>query len=223
MRVTSLLAVALCVAHVRPGLAAPATEEPAALSEAASAILAGAREEARRRTRYDITMGYHVTSFKEGRDTGKPQPALGDIDPSIGVCTDLVVRALRSAGYDLQVLVAADRRKSPSSYPRGRVDPNIDHRRVPNLYTFFRRHGLKLATREGGATLRGGDIVIWYLKGRGRMDHIGIVSDRKAPGTDRPLVIHNYPSPGYTAELDVLEAWRIAAAFRFPRDGRRAR
>ncbi len=67
---------------------------------------------------------------------------------------------------------------------------------------------------------RAGDIVVWYLRGKGRMDHIGIVSDGRDPASGRPLVIHNYPAPGYTTEADVLSSWRVAAHFRFPIDGK---
>ena len=68
---------------------------------------------------------------------------MGDVPPMFGVCTDVVVRAFRKAGVDLQVAVHEDMKKEFSAYPRkwGRrsPDPNIDHRRVPNLMTFFER------------------------------------------------------------------------------------
>jgi hypothetical protein len=206
-------------------LAAPPTPADAAprLSAAARAILAGAKEEARRRTRYDLTMGYHVTTWRDGKDTKRAVRAGGDVDPSMGVCTDLVIRALRNAGYDLQALVSADRRGEPASYPQGKIDTNIDHRRVPNLLVYLRRHGQTLTTEATPRTYaqwQPGDIVAWWLKGRGRVDHIGIISDRRDPRTGRPWVIHAYPAPGYTAELDVLTTWRIAAHHRFPRDGK---
>lgn len=209
-------ALALVVVGLVPGAA---TATPA-LSPTARAILDGARAEVQRRTRYDFSMAYHLTSYKDGRDTGRPVTSGGDIDPALGVCTDLVVRAMRRAGHDLQALVSADCRRAPRAYPAlNRIDPNIDHRRVPNLVAFLRRHGIALTLDTSARRFgewRPGDIVVWHLKGKGRMDHIGLISDRRDPASGRPLVIHNYPMPGYTSEADVLTAWRVAAHFRFP-------
>ena len=213
----------LCVllASLLPGASAA---EPVKLSPAARAILDGAREEVKRKTRYDITMGYHVTRFKEGKRMKRIVFPGGDIDPAIGVCTDLVVRALRRAGYDLQALIHADRRKHPKArYVGRRANPNIDQRRVPNLLRYFRRHGRRLTTKatpKMSDQWQGGDIVFWNLDGRGRIDHVGIVSDRRDARTGRPWVIHAYPSPGYTAELDVLESWPIVGHYRFPKSGK---
>lgn len=77
-----------------------------------------------------------------------PYPG-GDVPTSIGVCTDLIVRAYRAVGVDLQVRVHEDMRAAFRSYPQlwglSRADPNIDHRRVPNLQTYFRRRGAQLS------------------------------------------------------------------------------
>jgi len=192
------------------------------LSPAARAILAGAREEVRRKTRYDLSMAYYVTRFKDGKDMKRAVFPGGDVDPAIGVCTDLVVRALRRAGYDLQALINKDRRDTPRGYVGRKPNANIDHRRVPNLLLYLRRHGTRLTTKttpEAYKQWRGGDIVFWNLDGRGRIDHVGVVSDKRGPG-GRPFVIHAYPSPGYTAELDVLESWPIAGHYRFPKSGK---
>src|SRR5687768_9589025 len=63
----------------------------------------------------------------------------GDLPPDQGVCTDVVVRALRTAGYDLQKLMHEDMKANFGKYPKryglSKPDPNIDHRRVPNQIT----------------------------------------------------------------------------------------
>lgn len=192
-----------------------------AAPDTASQILTGARQELDRRTAYDLTMGYHVTRFRNGVDTGRPVYPGGDIDPSIGVCADLPIRALRTAGFDLQQLVHEDMAGASDAYrvDQRRLDHNVDQRRVANLFVFFRRHARSLSTGTTAAALAGwqpGDIVVWQLKGYGRTDHIGIVSDRRDPGSGRPLVIHNFPTPGHVAEEDVLTRWKIAGHFRYP-------
>jgi hypothetical protein len=192
-----------------------------AAPDTASQILAGARRELERRTAYDLTMGYHATRFRGGVDTGHRVYPGGDIDPAIGVCADLPIRALRQAGVDLQKLVHEDMARTPDAYrvdPR-QLDTNLDHRRVANLFVFFRRQARSLSTGTAAPALAGwqaGDIVVWQLKGYGRTDHIGIISDRRDPASGRPLVIHSFPTPGYVAEEDVLTRWTIAGHFRYP-------
>lgn len=108
----------------------------------------------------------------------------GDVPLSTGVCTDVLIRALREQGLDLQQRVHEDMRAHFSAYPRHwglqRPDANIDHRRVPNLMTWLQRQGLALAPSQQAADYRAGDIVTWDL-GRG-LTHIGIVSDRQWRG-----------------------------------------
>jgi uncharacterized protein YijF (DUF1287 family) len=141
----------------------------------------------------------------------------GDVPRDRGVCTDVIVRAYRGAGYDLQRLVHEDMRKAWQAYPKlwglKKPDPSIDHRRVPNLAVFFRRHGKTLSTQTTGRALtdwQPGDIVTWILD-NGR-DHIGIVTDRKnRQGV--PLVVHNLSS---TAEEDCLLSWKITGHYRWP-------
>ena len=76
-----------------------------------------------------------------------PYPG-GDVPDSVGVCTDLIVRVYRGIGVDLQKEVHEDMKKNFGAYPRhwglSGPDPNIDHRRVPNLATFFSRQGAAL-------------------------------------------------------------------------------
>lgn len=118
----------------------------------------------------------------------------GDVPIERGVCTDVVVRALRAAGIDLQRLVHEDMRRNFSAYPANwglkRPDRNIDHRRVPNLEAWFRRHGMATAVTDDPADYAPGDIVSWTVPPN--LPHIGIVSDvMSSDGAGRPLVVHN--------------------------------
>lgn len=148
----------------------------------------------------------------------------GDVPRDRGVCTDVVVRALRAAGFDLQRLIHEDMRRNFGLYPRRwglrRPDPSIDHRRVPNQIVFFRRHGSELTRVVSARTLsawRPGDIVCWKLD-NGR-DHTGVLSDATGAG-GAPLVIHNL---GRCAEQDCLRAWQITGHFRYPKTSARGR
>ena len=102
----------------------------------------------------------------------------GDVPAETGVCTDVVIRAYRKLGIDLQVLVHEDMRKNFSKYPKNwglkRTDRNIDHRRVPNLQRYFKRMGASLPISDDVEDYRVGDVVAWDLNGRG-LTHIGIV------------------------------------------------
>ncbi len=141
----------------------------------------------------------------------------GDIPKGQGVCTDVVVRSFRRANLDLQRLVHEDMKAYFSAYPNNwglrRTDPSIDHRRVPNLQTFFARKGKTLTKQTTPAQLsawRPGDVVTWDLDNG--LDHCGIVSDKKnAAGI--PLVIHNI---GRCAEEDCLTTWKITGHYRYP-------
>lgn len=120
-----------------------------------------------------------------------PYPG-GDVPLERGVCTDVVIRALRELGLDLQKAVHEDMRSNFSAYPKlwglKRPDRNIDHRRVPNLQTYFRRRGWELPVTDKPEDYRPGDIVTSRIDAA--LFHIMIVSDRKAAdGT--PCIIHN--------------------------------
>ena len=137
----------------------------------------------------------------------------GDVPSETGVCSDVVVRALRAQGVDLQKEVHEDMSANFSAYPRNwglkKADRNIDHRRVPNLMTYFKRKGLSIAVSKKAEDYAPGDIVTWILPRN--LTHIGVVSDRKsASGT--PLVIHNIGAG--TQEEDLLFAYRITGHFR---------
>lgn len=139
----------------------------------------------------------------------------GDLPKDRGVCTDVVIRALRPAGYDLQRLIHEDMKKAWAAYPRysgnSNPDPNIDHRRVPNQRVFWRRHGQVLTTSVTDPfKWKPGDIITWKLDNG--LDHTGVLSDK--PGEKGfPYVIHNL---GTTLEEDVLSAWKITGHYRYP-------
>ena len=141
---------------------------------------------------------------------------MGDVPAHTGVCTDVVVRAYRRQGIDLQALVNQGMRTAFAVYPRKwglrAPDRNIDHRRVPNLMTWFRRQGMALEVSDKSADYQAGDIVTWDL-GRG-LTHIGIVSDRTSPA-GVPLVLHNIGRG--TQEEDILFGFAITGHYRFVR------
>jgi uncharacterized protein YijF (DUF1287 family) len=137
----------------------------------------------------------------------------GDVPLATGVCTDVIIRAYRHAGVDLQVLVHEDMKRNFNAYPRNwglrKPDPNIDHRRVPNLATFFRRKGAALPVTRKARDYKPGDVVTWKLSSG--VPHIGLVSDvRKG---ERFLVVHNIGS-GAQIE-DVLFAYELTGHYRF--------
>lgn len=140
----------------------------------------------------------------------------GDVPAERGVCTDVVVRAYRKAfNIDLQRLVNEDMRAAFTAYPtiwgRKRPDRNIDHRRVPNLETFFRRKGAALEVTGDPTAYRPGDLITQRLPGN--LPHIAIVTGRMTPDGQRPLVVHNIGA-GAKVE-DRLFAFRVVGHFRF--------
>ena len=138
----------------------------------------------------------------------------GDVPMATGVCTDVVIRALRLQGLDLQKAVHEDMAANFSAYPKQwglkRPDRNIDHRRVPNLMTWFRRQGMALEIGREADDYRAGDIVTWDL-GRGQT-HIGIVSDRLSAAGE-PLILHNIGAG--TREETILFRFPISGHYRF--------
>ncbi len=138
----------------------------------------------------------------------------GDAPAGHGVCTDVVVRAYKAMGVDLQALVHEDMEAKFSAYPnlwsRTGPDANIDHRRVPNLLVFFGRRGALLPLTRDPADFLPGDVVAWDLGGG--LTHVGVVSDESSGG--RPLVIHHMSELGPTHE-DVLFSWPLIGHARF--------
>ena len=145
---------------------------------------------------------------------------MGDIPIERGVCTDVVVRALRDAlKMDLQQLVHEDMTAAFSVYPNNwglkNPDRNIDHRRVPNLRKYFERKGFSIKVTKTPEAYQPGDLVTCTVGGN--RPHIMIVSDRKtAQGV--PLVIHNIGCG--TQEEDCLFAFPITGHYRVKQSGR---
>lgn len=141
----------------------------------------------------------------------------GDVPDNIGVCTDVVIRAYRSLGVDLQLLVHQDMLSNFAAYPSKRIwglsktDKNIDHRRVPNLQAFFSRHGTKLPISQNKSDYHSGDIVTWMLPGN--LPHIGMVINTKSPQTGQPLIVHNI-GQGPKIE-DMLFDYKITGHYRY--------
>jgi len=182
----------------------PALAMPDSRAAAADMALVNAAIE---RTRHTVTYdgSYRAIAYPGG-----------DVPDHIGVCTDVVIRAYRALGIDLQQLVHEDMVADFDAYPARRVwgqsrpDTNIDHRRVPNLAAFFARHGEALPTTRVAADYRAGDLVTWNLGGN--VPHIGIVTDRTGEHGD-PLVVHNIGA-GPTLE-DMLFRFEITGHFRY--------
>lgn len=141
----------------------------------------------------------------------------GDVPAGTGVCTDVVIRSYRALGIDLQQLVHEDMKAHFNEYPSKRIwgmkntDTNIDHRRVPNLQTFFTRHGESLPISEESADFKPGDIVTWVLAGH--LPHIGIVTDQINSQTQHPLIVHNIGA-GPVLE-DMLFNYPITGHYRY--------
>lgn len=140
---------------------------------------------------------------------------LGDVAPDKGVCTDVVIRAYRKFGIDLQKLVHEDMKAHFALYPKkyklSKPDRNIDHRRVPNLMVFFSRYGGSLPITSQASDYKPGDLVCWKLFGT--LTHIGIVSAVPSSDGQRFQIIHNIGS-GQVLE-DCLFAFDIIGHYRY--------
>jgi len=142
----------------------------------------------------------------------------GDVPIEAGVCTDVVIRALRaSLGMDLQKLVHEDMQSHFSLYPHNwglhGPDKNIDHRRVPNLQIYFKRSGYNLPVSENPQDYKPGDFVTCMVSRK--LPHIMIVSDR-TNSVGQPLVIHNIGAGAQ--EEDRLFEFRITGHYRLTRN-----
>lgn len=140
----------------------------------------------------------------------------GDVPVDRGVCTDVVIRAYRDGlGIDLQRLVHEDMRANFGAYPKiwglTRPDRNIDHRRVPNLQTFFRRCGAALAVSEAAAAYLPGDLVTMMLPGN--LPHIALVSHHSNDDGTRRRLIHNIGAG--TRLEDVLFTYPVTGHYRY--------
>ncbi len=172
-----------------------------AVADPAPALVAAARAQIGVTVLYDS--GYKSLSYPNG-----------DLPSERGVCTDVLIRALRTAhGFDLQRVVHEDMSRHFAHYPRiwglEQADSNIDHRRVPNLQTFFKRKGWALPVTDRPSDYLPGDLVTSLIPPH--LPHIMIVSDKKSPA-GHPLVIHNIGAG--TQEEDMLFAYRITGHYR---------
>lgn len=141
----------------------------------------------------------------------------GDIPKNKGVCTDVIIRAYRKLGIDLQKEVHEDMKSHFSKYPNlkkwgmTKTDTNIDHRRVPNLEIFFERKGTKLAISKNANDYKTGEIVTWLINNK--LPHIGIVTNRKSKDGKRNLIVHNVGN-GQVLE-DCLFSYTIVGHFKY--------
>ena len=138
---------------------------------------------------------------------------MGDVPITYGVCSDVLVRAYRTIGIDLQQLVHEDMKNNFNLYPTiwalKKPDTNIDHRRVPNLETFFKRHSKVLVISSNGTDYQPGDIVSWRIP----VPHIGLVTNLKSADGKRPLIVHNI---GLGVQIeDMLFHYPIHGHFRY--------
>lgn len=139
----------------------------------------------------------------------------GDIPSGKGVCTDVVIRAYRKMGIDLQKEVHVDMKANFSTYPKNwglkYTDKNIDHRRVPNLMTYFKRKGAEQKITKIASDYLPGDVVCWNLGGA--ITHIGIVVNKKSYDGKRFLIVHNIGA-GQVLE-DCLFKFKIIGHYRY--------
>jgi uncharacterized protein YijF (DUF1287 family) len=203
----------------RAELAALLTSERIS-GEPASAVL-GDRDDDGIPDPLDVLIGAKKTVLNADAYAGgyvRMSYPLGDVPRDIGVCTDVIVRAVRNAGVDLQRELHEDIARSRRSYPMvtGRGDPNIDHRRVKTLLPYFLRKWPRhsAAFDDPQDPLRPGDIVLMdTFPSRPGPDHIGIVSDRRGP-SGLPLIINNWTDGTVTAEMDLLTFVPVTHRFR---------
>ncbi len=145
---------------------------------------------------------------------------MGDVPRTIGVCTDVIVRAVRNAGIDIQQALHDDIRAAPRAYPmiKGKGNASIDQRRVGTLLPYFRRHWEAHTPKLDDAAdpLRPGDVIFMdTFPSRSGPDHIGILSDR-LDDQGLPLVINNWTNGTTTAEMDLLTFVPVLQRFRLP-------
>ena len=141
----------------------------------------------------------------------------GDVPADTEVCTDEIIRSYRSVGVDLQKEVHEDMVRNFDLYPRrwrwvlSRPDPNIDHRRVPNLMVFFARKGESLPLSGRADDYAPGDLVTWDLGGG--VPHIGVVVDKKSAKSGRYMIVHNI-GQGPRME-DIMFNWKVTGHYRY--------
>lgn len=144
----------------------------------------------------------------------------GEPPANIGVCTDVILRAFRAGGVDLQREVTADIRAHRKEYSLSKPDPNIDHRRCRNLVVFFRRYAQTLAGEGAEADWQPGDVVFWDTGNTGKVDHVGITAGER-DGDGNLAVVHHWPGLP-VSEVAGLHGWTIRYHFRWTTDQGRA-
>ena len=141
----------------------------------------------------------------------------GDVPKNKGVCTDVIIRAYRKLGIDLQKEVHEDMIDHFSEYPNlqkwgmTKTDTNIDHRRVPNLEIFFERNGEKLPVTNNPKDYKTGEIVTWMINDK--LPHIGIITNQKSRDGKRNLIVHNVG--GGQVLDDCLFDYKIVGHYRY--------
>ena len=207
----SLLLATSCqqqIAHTRQPIKPPEAQTetralPVNSSPNLKLVIEGAIDQVGKTTGYDPS--YQTIDYPNG-----------DVPIETGVCSDVIVRSFRKASIDLQKDVHEDMKSNFSAYPTkwglNGTDSNIDHRRVPNLETYFERKGKSLAITGGSDDFLPGDIITWGL-GNGGQDHIGMVVNVWYKPTKRYLIVHNIG--GGTRMEDVLFAWKITGHYRY--------
>lgn len=201
--IVAVLAVGSLVASV--ATAEPPSQPPTPSESKVERVVGRARQEVTSAVRYDaswFSIGY---------------PG-GDLDPSVGVCTDVVIRAYRTVGVDFQQLVHEDVLRAPQAYAPFVVTPDktIDHRRVGPLMRYLGRHARSLPLNEN-ATYEAGDIVVisFHACPACGPAHIALVSDKRGP-RGLPLLLHNVGP--VASEDDVLDAWTRIGHYRLLED-----
>ena len=169
-----------------------------ALGLASKALLASSQTSQDFRSKLALA-GFNRTQHQVTYDPSYvsiPYP-YGDVSAGTGVCSDVVIRAYRALGVDLQKLVHEDMQANFSKYPNRwglrRTDSSIDHRRVPNLQTFFKRNGASLPIARDLDDYQPGDLIIWDLHFAGGpvLPHIGMVVNQRSADGKRYMVVHN--------------------------------
>ena len=186
-----------------------------ALAQAGAGESSAQREFLKRMVAAAIEQTHHVVRY-DAAYVGIPYPG-GDVPANTGTCADVVIRAYRAVGVDMQKEVHEDMKRDFSAYPSkskwraSHPDANIDHRRVPNLMVFFARKGRTLRITGQAEDYAPGDLVAWDLGGD--VTHIGIVVDRKSETSGRYMLVHNI-GQGPKME-DVMFDWKIIGHYRY--------
>lgn len=201
-----------------------------AQADSGEKILEEAYNEIENETRYNTEMleKYFPPTFREGKNTGKAVYPNGDVNPNQGICADLVVRAFRNAGMDLQQLVHRDILANLKAYGVKTPDKYIDHRRVWILNIYLKRNWTSLSLKlDNPNHWQPGDIVVWDMGSKKHL-HIGIIGEKRRHD-GLPYVIHNmryvpFVFAGKTIEQDILEGpellgipfgkWKIIGHYR---------